>query len=130
VLSAVNGVCLTDRNIPRRFGEYEAKTKDDWKCLLTFANNFSMRVIRDLCIEKLEPMVSGVEKVALAKECGILEWLLPAYMDLCQRMEPLTLEEGKILGVEAMVKIGELRHETQEKLVKFITDSIKEDEDD
>jgi hypothetical protein len=87
-----------------------------------------MKTIRDLCVEKLEPLVSGVEKVALVKECGILEWLLPAYMDLCQRTEPLTLEEGKVLGVEAMVKIGELKHEMQDKLIKFITDSIRDDD--
>lgn len=83
-----------------------------------------MENIRDLAIDKLGSIASAAERFALANEYDITDWLLPAYTELCMRMEPLNLEEGKKLGIEAVINIGAMKHEISENLRKFV-DSAK-----
>ncbi len=37
------------------------------------------------------------------------EWCMQGYKGLCERESPLTLEEGKELGIEDTIKIAEAR---------------------
>ena len=57
-------------------------------------------------------IASPVEKIALGRsfkeEMG--GWLVEAFIDMAKRQEPPTLLEGRRLGVDDLVFIGELRH--------------------
>ncbi len=79
-----------------------------------------MKKIRDLAINRLGSIASPVDKIALANEHNIKEWLVPAFTDLCTRFQPLTLDEGKKLGVDAVIKLATLKHEIKENLVNFL----------
>jgi hypothetical protein len=56
-------------------------------------------------------LVNGIEKIILARELGIQDWLVPAYLNLCQRPEPLTVEEATKLGIHSVLMISRLREE-------------------
>lgn len=64
-------------------------------------------------IRKLRKQLDGdpIERILLAKEYGIKDWLLGAYDQLISRKEPLTLEEGSTLGLDCTIKIMHVREE-------------------
>jgi len=107
---------------PQDYLRCEAETVDDWSAVLAAATKYQMKKIRALAIEKLGSIASAVDKVALGKEYGVKEWLVPAYTELCMRFEPLTLDESKKLGLDTVVKIAEMKHEIMENLRKFVDD--------
>ena len=43
------------------------------------------------------------------------EWLLPKYVQFCTRLEPLRLVEGRLLGLETVIKISMLRENMRYK---------------
>jgi len=45
----------------------------------------------------------------LGRRFNILGWLGNAYATVCRRNEALTIEEGKLLGIEDVVKIAAIR---------------------
>lgn len=69
--------------------------------------------IKALAIQKLGPLTTAVEKIAIAKKYSFSsnhEWLLPAYIELCSRRSPLTLEEAEELDLPTVMKIWEVQH--------------------
>jgi hypothetical protein len=68
----------------------------------------------DLCA-LLQPLadkvMSDVDKIVFAREFNIWEWLPTAHVRLCQRQEPLTVEEATKLGMHSLLMISRLREE-------------------
>ncbi|KAL4068136.1 hypothetical protein J3A83DRAFT_3816544 [Scleroderma citrinum] len=60
-------------------------------------------------LDSLEPPIDPVEKVVLAMQYDIKEWLLPALLKLAQRPEPISIEEGRRIGFETTVKLAAVR---------------------
>jgi hypothetical protein len=54
-------------------------------------------------------MASAVDKIALARAYGLDDWLLEAYISVCQRPEALSLEEARRLALEDVVLISQAR---------------------
>jgi len=72
-----------------------------------------MPQVKALAIQKLGPLTTAVEKIAIAKKYNFVanhEWLLPAYIELCSRRSPLTLEEASDLDLATVIKIWEVQH--------------------
>ncbi|KAG8697271.1 hypothetical protein FRC08_006643 [Ceratobasidium sp. 394] len=68
----------------------------------------------DLCASLMplaEKELGDVDKILFAREFKIEGWLVPAYMRLCQRNEPLTTEEAHKLGVDALLFIYQIRED-------------------
>ena len=45
----------------------------------------------------------------LAQTHGIQEWILPAYVALCEREEPLTFAEGAEVGMKVVTLLAQAR---------------------
>lgn len=105
---------------PKEYTRYELETAEDWSTLLSVAKKFSMQKIRDLAIDRFALIATPAEKVALATEHDIEDWLVPAYTDLCLKLEPLSLEDGKKLGIDTVVKLQEMQHEIKSNFVKYL----------
>lgn len=58
-----------------------------------------------------ETVLGDVDKIILARELGIREWLVPAYVELCQRPEPLNIEEATKLGMQGFWMISNMREQ-------------------
>ncbi|THV06631.1 hypothetical protein K435DRAFT_644937, partial [Dendrothele bispora CBS 962.96] len=94
---------------PSDFTQYEAQTVADWTSILRLASLFQMENVRALAVKQLFPITSAVERIELANKYDIKDWLGPAYLDLCTRTQELTLEEGKKMGIEAVIGVTQLR---------------------
>ncbi|KAJ6631391.1 hypothetical protein B0H10DRAFT_1772334, partial [Mycena sp. CBHHK59/15] len=49
-------------------------------------------------------------RLALGRRYDVPGWLVPAYTELCERADPLTLGEAHRLGLDDVVRIGQVRH--------------------
>jgi len=59
------------------------------------------RAIRELEGMKLDP----VDRIVLAMEHNVPEWLDPAYVELCKREDPLREDEAERVGLNVTVKL-------------------------
>jgi hypothetical protein len=91
-------------------GEYRA-TLPEWISILQLATRWLFDDIRNLAIRELANFddIEPVQKVAIALQNDIPEWLHPSYMALCERPNPLTVEEARKLGVEVVAQLARAR---------------------
>jgi hypothetical protein len=71
-----------------------------------------MKRIRSRAITEIStfrPRIDPVDQVVLAVKHNIPEWLPLAYAALCQRDDPLEVEEAKRLGIETTVLLAKAR---------------------
>ena len=66
--------------------------------------------MRDLSIKYLTGLASSADLVVLGHRYDVPHWLLPQYYDLCVRLEPLSMEEGRKFGVDTVIMINQIRH--------------------
>ena len=64
-------------------------------------------------LDSLEPPIDPIDKVVLAMQYEIKEWLLPALLKLAQRPEPISIEEGHRIGFETTVKLASVREKVK-----------------
>lgn len=93
------------------FGVYTASTVEDWSAILQLADTWHFKSIRTLAIKQLAPIASHIDKIVLGRKYGVDEWLADAYEAVCLRDGPLTLEEGRRLGVDDVIRVNTIRHE-------------------
>lgn len=71
-----------------------------------------MHRIRSRAIAEISnfcPCIDPVDQVALAVKHDVPEWLPRGYAALCQRAEPIEIEEAMKLGIETTVKLAKAR---------------------
>ncbi|RXW19668.1 hypothetical protein EST38_g6174 [Candolleomyces aberdarensis] len=81
--------------------------------LLSVANRFGFEEIKDLAVKAFEKEVlvelDPVDKILLARQFDVSDWLKPAYVNLCQRSKPLSTTEAGRLGAETAALIAQAR---------------------
>ncbi|KZP25198.1 hypothetical protein FIBSPDRAFT_673074, partial [Athelia psychrophila] len=96
---------------PSSFGLFSASTVDEWSRILRLADKWSFESIRALAITQLAPIASPIDKIVLGRRYGVNEWLPDAYETVCVRPAALTLDEGRRLGVDDVIRINAIRQE-------------------
>jgi len=87
-------------------------TLESWVSLLSFSTRFICDKIRGRSISELEAIqsrVDPIERIVLAVQHDIPQWLSGAYQELCQRQDSLSEEEGEKLGLPTVVKLMRAR---------------------
>ncbi|KDQ59056.1 hypothetical protein JAAARDRAFT_651278 [Jaapia argillacea MUCL 33604] len=105
---------------PSRFDKNDASTFEEWSSILHLATKWGYESIRSLAIREIFPLCSPIDKIVLGREYDISDWLRDAYILVCERREPITLEEARRLGLEEVVKISKALHELCASPVEFI----------
>ncbi|KZP12993.1 hypothetical protein FIBSPDRAFT_798339, partial [Athelia psychrophila] len=94
---------------PASFGVHPASTVEEWSGILHLADKWSFLSIRALSIAQIAPIASPIDKIVFGRLYGINEWLTSAYHAVCTRPDALTLEEGRRLGVDDVIRINSIR---------------------
>ncbi|KAF8705953.1 hypothetical protein RHS03_04935, partial [Rhizoctonia solani] len=80
---------------------------------LRIASIFDYPNLRKFALSRLEGMsLSALHRIQLSDELLIPSWEMPAFVELCNRAEPITLAEADVLGMSRFVEIARIR-ETQ-----------------
>ncbi|KAG8905654.1 hypothetical protein FRB99_008495 [Tulasnella sp. 403] len=85
----------------------------EWRAALYPATVYEFNRVRDYIISliDLEQDVDPVERIELANKCRVWKWLHPAYITLCTRIEPISIEEGARLGLSVSVALCHVREQ-------------------
>ncbi|KDQ59110.1 hypothetical protein JAAARDRAFT_33840 [Jaapia argillacea MUCL 33604] len=105
---------------PSRFDKNDASTFDEWSSILHLAAKWGYESIRSLAIREIFPLSSPIDKIVLGRKYDIPDWLRDAYVAVCERREPISLEEAMRLGLEEVVKISKARHELRDRRAEFV----------
>ncbi|KAF8599383.1 hypothetical protein BDV93DRAFT_401316, partial [Ceratobasidium sp. AG-I] len=77
---------------------------------LLLATRYDYPALRTFAINKLEKAkLSAVERIRLAREFDVPSWEEPAYLELCERDEAITMSEAEVLGLKTVVHVAKIR---------------------
>ncbi|KAG8944114.1 hypothetical protein FRC04_002152 [Tulasnella sp. 424] len=78
----------------RRFDPQPNLSLKQWSEALHLATSWGFEHLRTYIIQILDSLAQDpLDRIQIADECGLTEWLHPAYAKLCARDAPLTAEE-------------------------------------
>ena len=75
------------------FGNFTALSAENWAVVLKLTTIWNFQSIKRLAIDRLDDVVNDFDRLLLGRSCGIDDWVLPALTGLCERPEPLSLDE-------------------------------------
>jgi hypothetical protein len=82
------------------------RSHEEWTHLLSISDQFEMAKVHKRAIKELASMqLDPVDRIVLAVDHDVPEWLDPAYVELCKREDPLREEEAEKVGLSTMVKL-------------------------
>ncbi|KZP04292.1 hypothetical protein FIBSPDRAFT_767623, partial [Athelia psychrophila] len=94
---------------PTSFSVHPASTVEEWSGILYLADKWSFQSIRTLAVAQMSPIASPIDKIVFGRLYDVNEWLAGAYQAVCTRLDALSLEEGRRLGVDDAIRINSIR---------------------
>lgn len=94
--------------ILRNYNTLETRTFEEWSAILDLSTRWGFTSIRDLAIRCMKPP-TPLDRLILARKHAVDEWILPALLELCERPEPIDLEEARLMDFEDVVLVGSVR---------------------
>ncbi|KAG6877956.1 hypothetical protein C0993_001574 [Termitomyces sp. T159_Od127] len=93
-----------------RYSLYDTSV-DNWKVILRLAHKWEFMEIKNLVVRELEKLeMPDVDRIATYQNHDVdRNYLIPRYAALCEREQPLTLEEGTQLGMATTLMIARAR---------------------
>lgn len=83
---------------------------------LRLATTYDYPALRTFAINKLDNVpLSTVERIRLAREFDLPSWQEAAYVELCERDDPITISEAISIGMEAFVQVASIREKEQRR---------------
>jgi hypothetical protein len=88
---------------------------------LRIATAYDYPALRTYAIEHLEKVeLLAIERIKIAREFKLASWEEPAYLELCERDEAITMDEASVLGLEAFVHVAGIREREQRRRGKEV----------
>lgn len=87
-------------------------TLPQWIDILSISTRYVCDKLRARAIKEIHdhrPRIDPVEKIALAVEYNVPDWLAPSYAAVCQRALPINRMEGYKLGLETTILLARAR---------------------
>src|SRR5262245_19275044 len=88
-------------------------SKDEWTYMLKWSTSSRVSEVREKAIEKLRGSLQPLERVLLAKECQVSDWLKQGYKEIVERRDTIDEADEKKLGCKTTVKLFRLRDKRQ-----------------
>lgn len=87
-------------------------TLQEWLEAFQIATLWGFEQLRVYIIKTMDSIVQDpLDRIQLADQYGLTEWLYPAYAKLCARDASLTAEEGRRLGFERLAALSRIRED-------------------
>jgi hypothetical protein len=93
----------------RNFGEHNL-SYEQWVSVLHLSSLWGFASLRKLALKSIQPP-NACEKLLLARTYGVDNWALSALSSLCERKQPIGLEEARRMTIEDIVLVATVREE-------------------
>ncbi|KAG8910707.1 hypothetical protein FRC00_007685 [Tulasnella sp. 408] len=94
----------------RAFQQPPKLTPAQWASAYRLAKMWEFEQLRDYIFKFLDQSVKDpFERVEFADMLGVEAWIIPALAQICQRTNPLTVEEATRLGYARLIKVCKQR---------------------
>jgi hypothetical protein len=81
---------------------------EEWRSVLHLSTQWNFASIRKLALNNIQPPTSH-DQLLLARTYSVDHWVTPALSALCERREPLSLDEARQMNVEDIVLVAIVR---------------------
>ncbi|KAH7925678.1 hypothetical protein BV22DRAFT_1010702 [Leucogyrophana mollusca] len=90
------------KNMPNTFAE--------WRSVLKLSAMWKFESTKKLAVDHMSPMMMDpVDKICLANDYDVQQWLVPALDALATRKEPIGMKDAERLGMELTLKVAAIR---------------------
>ncbi|KAI0268463.1 hypothetical protein BGY98DRAFT_1019450 [Russula aff. rugulosa BPL654] len=101
---------------PLNFNALEKHSFEELSSILDLSTRWGFDSIRDMAIRCLEPPTPH-ERLILGRKYDVDEWIPLALQELCERPQPLTADEARLMDFEDVVLVGSVREEVRNNAV-------------
>ncbi|KAF8870478.1 hypothetical protein BD779DRAFT_1455373, partial [Infundibulicybe gibba] len=107
---------------------WRTRNTSQWNTLLRLVDKWDFSALYSLACARLSApgILSAVEKIVLGRRFDIIPWFLSGYKELCQRHNVLTLEEARMLGLEDVVALANVRQQIRQEALNQPLERITE----
>jgi hypothetical protein len=101
----------------RESREFKPLTSAEWTSVLRLSTMWELAEVREKAIAELSSLMPGdfhhllFDKIMLAKECKVRQWLIDGYVELVVRQRIISVEEAEVLGWETAARLLRVREE-------------------
>lgn len=97
---------------PLDFNASDGYSFEKLTSILDLSTRWGFTSIRDMAIRCLKPPTAH-QRLILGRKYGVDQWILPALQELCERPEPLTPDEARLMGLEDVILVGSVREKVR-----------------
>jgi hypothetical protein len=98
--------------ILRNYNTLEERSFEEWSSILDLSTRWGFASIRELAIRCIKPP-NPLNRLLMARKHAVEQWILPALLELCERPEPLSLEEARLMDFEDVLLVGSVRQKAR-----------------
>ncbi|KAJ3881061.1 hypothetical protein F5051DRAFT_136174 [Lentinula edodes] len=107
---------------PKAFGREEVLSFKQWISVLKLADLWCMDAVRAHAIKKMSDMdADPVEKVVVARQYKVHDWLVPAFNAIISRSQTLSEVDVERLGVSTILRLVAIRDRLQRDYRNYVT---------
>ncbi|KAI0295261.1 hypothetical protein BC826DRAFT_1009140 [Russula brevipes] len=110
---------------PLNFNVPDEYSFEELSSILDLSTRWGFTSIRDLAIRCLKPP-SPHQRLILGRKYSVKQWILPALQALCERPQPLTLDEARVMDFEDVVLVGSVREAVRSNTLTVKSTEIKD----
>ncbi|KAI0060608.1 hypothetical protein BV25DRAFT_1917681 [Artomyces pyxidatus] len=86
-----------------------SESVETWSAVLRLATKWGFASIRRLAVRHLDAIAPPLDMLTLGRECTVEEWIVTAVTALCERPEPVSLDEARRMTLEEVITITSTR---------------------
>jgi hypothetical protein len=116
--------CVIDLSF-RDFNALEEHSFEESSSILDLSTRWGFTSIRELAIRCLEPPTPH-ERLILGKKYGVDQWIALALQELCERPQPLTPDEARLMEFEDVVLVGSVREKVRKHALTVNSAGIRD----
>jgi hypothetical protein len=109
----------------RNFNTLQERSFEEWSSILDLSTRWGFTSVRDLALRCANPP-SAYHRLLLARKHAIDQWILPALSELCERPQPLSVDEARLMDVEDIVLVGSVRESVRSHALSVNSAEIKD----
>lgn len=91
------------------YGSGDITHYDEWAAALELAVLWGFERVREFIVKRVKETGTLAEQIVTARRLDMQDWCWDVCAEICQRREPLTMEEARRLGLEDTVRISQVR---------------------